>query len=97
MCVNQDHIYGQKAECLACFSCEKSRKKLMLLDIQGSANHLYHPEIASIAIEMFQEGKVLFCVGNLYRQAIDTFIQLHKCNKYCKHLKLNELVTASEV
>ena len=67
----------------------KSDNKLILLDIQGSGVNLYDPEVASL--ELRDDGEILFCVGNLSKMAIDTFIAFHACNKYCELLELQKL------
>lgn len=79
----------QKAECLAHFSYEKSSRKLVVVDIQGTNNMLYDPEIASA--EQFENDELLFCTGNLSHQAIDFFVSNHQCNDYCKSLGLQDL------
>lgn len=82
LCVEKSNEFGMKAECLAHFSYEKSDKKLMVLDIQGSGSTLYDPEIATS--ELFDKDKeMLFCSGNLTKIAIDTFVTEHECNNYC--------------
>lgn len=85
----KDSEIRNKAESLAHFSYEKSKGKLMLLDIQGSGHTLYDPEIASRQI-MDENGKVQFCTGNLSMAAIDNFFSNHSCNKFCTLLKLKE-------
>lgn len=94
LCVDGGNEYAQKAECLSHFSFIKSQGKLMVMDIQGCGEKLYDPEIASS--DLIQEGEVLFCAGNLSRKAIDNFIIMHTCNKYCKMLKLGELKLRDE-
>ena len=90
LCTEPNDEFGQKVECLSHFSFEKSGKKLIVLDIQGSGASLYDPEVASI--ELMADGKVLFCAGNLSTTAIDNFIAQHVCNKYCQLLELEPLV-----
>ena len=48
----------QKAECLAHFLHEKSKGKILLVDIQGGGFELYDPEIASS--ELFDDNEMLF-------------------------------------
>ena len=88
-CVEAGNDCGDKAECLCHFSYEKSERKLMIVDIQGSGFNLFDPEIASS--NLFHDGKVLFCAGNLSMEAIEKFTDQHQCNTYCKLLGLNEL------
>ena len=86
VCGEPNDEFCQKAECLCHFSFQKSERKLMLVDIQGSGVNLYDPEIASIQ-QTSDDGKILFCAGNLSKEAIDNFTLLHVCNKYCKMLE----------
>ena len=74
---------------LSHFSFEKSDKKLMVVDIQGSGCNLYDPEIAST--QLLDNGKVMFCAGNLSNTAIEKFTMDHQCNKYCKLVGLHKL------
>jgi hypothetical protein len=41
---------------------------------------------------MSDDGKVLFCAGNLSKEAIDKFTLLHVCNKYCKMIELEPFI-----
>ena len=88
-CVEAENENGKKAECLSHFSFEKSEKTLMVVDIQGSGCNLYNPEIASI--DLLDNGKVMFCVGNLSKTAIEGFTMDHQCNKYCQLVGLQKL------
>ncbi len=58
---------SQKAECLVHFSYIKSRKKLMLVDIQGSNYNLYDPEIASTDLVV---TKKFYSVWETYLQQL---------------------------
>ena len=82
VCGDKNDEFCQKAECLSHFLFEKSDKKLMIVDIQGSGANLFDPEIATM--ELLADGKILFCAGNLSKTAIDVFSLQHVCNKYCK-------------
>ena len=75
----------KKAECLAHFSYERSEREVMLLDIQGCGSCLFDPEIASKELE---PSNMLFCTGNLSKNAIQNFTASHKCNDYCYLLQL---------
>lgn len=88
-CVEAEDDNGSKAECLSHFSFEKSDKNLMVVDIQGSGCNLYDPEIAST--QLLDNGKVMFCAGNLSNTAIEKFTMDHQCNKYCKLVGLHKL------
>ena len=77
----------KKAECLAHFSYERSEREVMLLDIQGCGSCLFDPEIASKVLE---PSNMLFCTGNLSKNAIENFTANHKCNDYCHLLQLTE-------
>ena len=61
----------------------------MVLDIQGSSLKLYDPEI--VTTDLMEEGEVYFCAGNLSTVSIETFAEKHKCNKFCKMMKLQKL------
>jgi hypothetical protein len=81
-CVEQSDDMCQKAHCLAHFSYERSDKKLIILDIQGSGHTLFDPEIATS--ELFdKDSEMLFCSGNLSMVAIKNFVKEHQCNNYC--------------
>ena len=79
----------KKAECLVHFTYSFSEKKLMVLDIQGSGLKLYDPEI--VTTDLMQEGEVHFCAGSLSTASIEAFAAKHKCNKFCKMMKLQKL------
>ena len=89
-CGEQGDIAG-KAECLAHYSYEKSERRMLLVDLQGSGNVLFDPEIATV--DFFDNGELLFCAGNLPLTASDTFISNHKCNRFCKLLELEQCNT----
>ena len=88
-CVEAGDDGGDKAECLCHFSCEKSERNLMVVDIQGSGFKLFDPEIASF--NLFDNGKIPFCAGNLCMEATEKFTNEHKCNSCCTLLGFNEL------
>ena len=90
LCVPEDDHFGQKAQCLSHFSFEKSGKKLMVVDIQGSGGNLYDPEVATSDVS--DDDQLLFCAGNLVGIAINNFIGHHECNKFCKLAKLSQLL-----
>ncbi len=90
ICVSTDNLIGQKAECLVHFSYETSNHQLMVLDLQGSGHILYDPEIASVK-NVDESKEFLFCAGNLGGEAIEAFVDTHKCNKFCHLLGLNSL------
>ena len=74
---------AEKAECLAHYSYERSERKMLLLDLQGSGHVLFDPEIASV--DLFDNGKLLFCAGNLSITAINNFFGNHKCNRFASY------------
>ena len=85
---SKQHQLMGKAECFAHFTFQKSQGKLIVLDIQGSDQYLYDPETASS--ELFNDdGTIMFCNGNLTKEAINTFFANHICNHYCNLLKLS--------
>ncbi|XP_020898264.1 uncharacterized protein LOC110237033 [Exaiptasia diaphana] len=90
--IQDKDINALKAQCLAHFSFEQSGGKLLLLDIQGSNEDLYDPEISSA--ELYDDSKqaILYCAGNLSTVAITTFTNEHKCNKFCQLAKLKPFV-----
>ncbi len=62
----------------------------MILDVQGSGYKLFDPEIAST--DLFDEDdRVLYCAGNLSKEAIERFTSMHKCNDFCKAISLTPL------
>jgi hypothetical protein len=63
----------------------------MVLDLRGSGNILYDPEIASVK-HVDESKEFLFCAGNLGGDAIEAFVRKHKCNKYCHLLGLHTSV-----
>lgn len=75
-----------KAECLAHFSHERSNEEVMVVDVQGCGHCLFDPEIASK--ELMANDELLFCTGNLSKDAINNFVENHKCNYYCQLLDL---------
>ena len=85
-CVDETDVMGQKAKCLTHFSQQKSDKKLMLLDIQGSEYELFDPEIAS---HKLFDGSV----GNLSQMTIEKFLLGHKCNVFCDIVGFKSLNT----
>lgn len=86
ICGDTESDVCQKAECLVHYTFEKSDKQLMLLDIQGCNYTLFDPEVATT--ESVSDGEYLFCAGNLSSAAIETFINSHICNEFCKLLGL---------
>ena len=92
-CFDDADAIGQKAECLAHFSYEKSERKLLLVDIQGCGYCLFDPEIASADLYSADgdDRQILYCAGNLSTRAIDKFVATHKCNALCGVLGLEDL------
>lgn len=85
-----DSEIRHKAESLTHFSYETSDDQLMIVDIQGCGHDLYDPEIASK--ELIAEGEeLMFAAGNLATVAIDKFVAVHECNKFCELLGLQLL------
>ena len=83
-------VLREKAECLTHFSYEKSDKKIMLVDLQGSGCKLFDPEIESKEL-LDEENKFLYCTGNLSELAISNFIAAHTCNTFCRLVGLMPL------
>ena len=68
VCGDKNDEFCRKAECLSHFSFEKSDKKLMIVDIQGSGANLYDPEIATGAVGRWKN--TILCrelIKNSYR------------------------------
>ena len=76
------------SECLTHFSFFKSKEQLMLVDIQGSNNLLYDPEVATMQGSFDEKNELLFCMGNLSTVALENFFKSHKCNDFCKLVKM---------
>ena len=90
VCMPNDHVIGQKAQCLSHFSYEISNSQLLVVDLQGSGHMLYDPEIATA--QMFDsDNGFLFCAGNLNALAISAFVKGHACNRFCHLLGLKQL------
>ena len=81
----------QKAQSLVHYSYELSKRKFMLLDIQGSMHNLNDPEIATS--ELFDGGEIYFCSGNLSGHVISNFVKEHVCSGYCVMLALETLLS----
>ena len=84
ICSSSEEIkeISKRAEAFCHFTYQISSHQFIVLDIQGSDNHLYDPEIA--ATELFDSNgeQLNFCAGNLTTEAISNFLKEHKCNKY---------------
>ena len=91
----EDDVLCDKAQCFAHFTYEKSKGKLMVLDVQGAGLNLYDPEIASAELTD-DDGSLRFCNGNLADGAIKNFFAKHNCNFYCRILQLKLLPSASQ-
>ena len=91
---NDPELQG-KAESLVHFSFAKSKKKLMVVDIQGSGYNLSDPENATVGEAFDETKKLLFCVGNLSDHAYYSFFDGHACNLYCNLLGLEDECTVS--
>ena len=72
------------AESLTHFSYVKSKKKLLLVDIQGTGYKLFDPEIATSDGSFDDDENLKFCIGNLSTATIDKFFNEHTCNDFCK-------------
>lgn len=89
ICGDADSPICHKAEWLAHYSYERSNKEVMVVDIQGCNNILFDPEIASK--DLLSNEEFHFCAGNLSKDAINNFVNIHKCNFYCELLHLPTL------
>ena len=90
VCISNENVIGQKAECLSHFSYDISNSQLLVVDLQSSGHMLYDPEIATAQI-LDSDEEFLFCAGNLNVLAIATFAKTHVCNKFCHLLGLKQL------
>ena len=67
----------QKEQSLVHYSYELSKKKFLLLGIQGSMYNLYDPKIDTS--ELFNgKGEIYFHSGNLSEHAISNFVKKKK-------------------
>ena len=86
----------QKEQSLVHYSYELSKKKFLLLGIQGSMYNLYDPKIDTS--ELFNgKGEIYFHSGNLSEHAISNFVKKKNvCSEYCVMLALETLVGDSD-
>ena len=80
---------SKRAEAFCHFTYQISNNQFMVLDIQGSGNHLYDPEIVTAELFDSNDEQLNFCAGNLSTEAISNFLKEHNCNKYCIILGLS--------
>ena len=80
---------SKRAETFCHFTYQIFNHQFMVLDIQGSGNHLYDPEIATTELFDSNDEQLTFCAGNLSIEAISNFLKEHNCNKYCIILGLS--------
>ena len=87
-CIVSTSMLTNKAEAFSHYTYVKSKKSMMVLDIQGCGFRLCDPEIATATsqADLYNDG--LFCCGNLHTQAIKKFLSEHKCNRFCHQLGL---------
>ena len=88
--VKDQSAIALKAESFAHYSYVKSGEQLITVDLQGVGFTLFDPEIASTTM-YDDDNSIYFCAGNLSITAIETFLGQHKCNRFCKLLKLEEV------
>ncbi|CAB4033641.1 Transient receptor potential cation channel subfamily M member 6 [Paramuricea clavata] len=88
--VKDQSAIALKAESFAHYSYVKSGEQLIIVDLQGVGFTLFDPEIASTTLYA-DDNSIYFCAGNLSITAIETFLVQHKCNRFCKLLKLEEV------
>ncbi len=85
--IKDNSVIALKAESFAHYSYVKSGEQLIIVDLQGVGFTLFDPEIASAKL-YDEDNSIYFCAGNLSITAIETFLIQHKCNRFCKLLKL---------
>ena len=79
----------EKVEVFVHYAYKMSEVNLMVVDIQGIGNILRDPEVATEnTIDVGDE--LLFCLGNLRANAIQTFLGVHECNAYSEAVNLPE-------
>ena len=88
--VKDNSAIALKAESFAHYSYVKSGEQLIVVDLQGVGYCLFDPEIASVRL-YDEDNSIYFCAGNLSVTAIETFLMQHKCNRFCKLMKLEEI------
>ena len=88
ICMESNEELDLKAQTFVHFTYVKSKEQLMVTDIQGVGYSLCDPEVASTQQVDVADKSIFFCTGNLSTAAINTFKSEHKCNTYCKLLKL---------
>jgi len=59
-----DEVFA-KAQCLVHYSYVFTKRKMMLVDLQGSMFQLYDPEIATTELTTENADEYYFCAGNL--------------------------------
>jgi hypothetical protein len=72
-----------KAEAFVHYTYVRSKKQLMVTDIQGVDYQLCGPEIASSGPTDPKDDSLFFCIGNLSTEATGNFFANHSCNKFC--------------
>ena len=80
---------SKRAEAFCHFTYQVSNNQFMVLDIQGSGNHLYDPEIATTELFDSNAEQLNFFADNLSTEAISNFLKEHNYNKYCIILGLS--------
>lgn len=91
ICGDEVSELSLKAESFVHYTYVRFNKQLMVVDIQGIKYHLCDPEVASSGLREVEDDEsspILFCCGNLSSGVIHRFLIEHKCNKYCRMLKL---------
>jgi hypothetical protein len=78
-----------KAEAFVHYTYVRSKKQLMVTDIQGVDYQLCDPEIASSGLTDPKDDSLFFCIGNLSTEAIGNFFANHSCNKFCNLLPIH--------
>ena len=81
----------EKAQTFVHYSYCLSARKFMLLDLQGAAYNLYHPEIATLELQSTADQELYFCAGNLSKVVFENFKKNHKCGVFCSLIELTEL------
>ena len=84
-----DEVFA-KAQCLVHYSYVFTKRKMMLVDLQGSMFQLYDPEIATTELTTENADEYYFCAGNLSQVTIDEFRKQHQCNRYCDMMGIED-------
>ncbi len=91
---NEENKWCQIAQAFSHFTYEISRGTVLLVDIQGAVQTTGTPcLIITDTVIHSAHYKGQFAEGNMGKIGILHFFETHKCNDYCKKLKLTDKAT----